>query len=65
MISEQAPSPARIGDFSGTIPPQRSARRENCLSAKSEFFPGSEARTCMVEKCQARGGIMIFKNLFL
>jgi len=30
--------------------PQWSARRENCLSAKREFFPGSEARMIMVEK---------------
>ena len=29
--------------FPGTMPPQRSVRRENCLSAKREFFPGSEA----------------------
>ena len=35
------------------MPPQRSARRENCLSAKREFFPGSAARMCMVEKRSA------------
>ena len=35
---------ARFEIFSGTLPPQRSDRRENCLSAKREFFPGSAAR---------------------
>ena len=37
--------------FRGTLPPQRSARRENCLSAvRREFFPGSAARRSRVEK---------------
>ena len=36
--------------FPGPMPSERSDRRENCLSAKREFFPGSGARTRMVGK---------------
>jgi len=48
---------ARIGDFSGTLPPQRSARKDDCLSAKRESRLCSEARRRRVEKCPARVGI--------
>ncbi|MBU4370782.1 MAG: insulinase family protein [Syntrophaceae bacterium] len=49
--------------FRGTLPPQRSARKDDCLSAKREFRLCSEARRSRVEKCPARGGITIFKGI--
>jgi len=47
---------ASIGDFSGPLPPRRSARKGDCLSAKREFRLCSVARRSRVEKCPARGG---------
>ena len=49
--------------FRGTLPPQRSARKDDCLSAKREFRLCSEARRSRVEKGPARGGITISKVL--
>ena len=50
---------ARIGDFPGTLTPQRSAGKDDCLSAKREFRLCSGARRSRVEKCPAREGITI------
>jgi len=49
--------------FRETLPPQRSARKDDCLSAKREFRLCSDARGSRVEKCPARGGIVIYKGL--
>ncbi len=49
--------------FRGTLPPQRSTRKDDCLSAKREFRLCSEARGRRVEKCPAREGIKISKGL--
>jgi hypothetical protein len=49
--------------FRGTLPPQRSACKDDCLSAEREFRLCSEARRRRVEKCPARGGIVIFQTL--
>jgi hypothetical protein len=38
-------SPARIVDFSGALPPQRNARKGNCLSAVSAEFEESAERS--------------------
>jgi hypothetical protein len=55
---------ARIGDFSGPLPPQRSASKDDCLSAvRREFRLCREARRCRGEKGPARKGIQIFKPL--
>jgi len=48
--------------FRGTLPPQHSARKDDCLSAKREFRLCSEARRRRVEKYPACGGIAIFKS---
>jgi hypothetical protein len=39
--------------FRGTLPPQHSARKDDCLSAKRDFRLCSEARRRRVEKCEA------------
>jgi hypothetical protein len=49
--------------FRGPLPPQHSARKDDCLSAMREFRLCSEAKRRRVEKCPARGGIAIFKGL--
>jgi hypothetical protein len=36
--------------FRGPLPPQRSARKDDCLSAKRKFRLCSEARRCRVGK---------------
>src|SRR3989339_510132 len=54
-------SPHALEIFRGPLPPQRSARKDDCLSAKREFRLCSEARRCRVEKCPARGGSEISK----
>ena len=48
--------------FRGTLLPQRSGRKDDCLNAKREFRLCSEARRCRVEKAPARGGITISRS---
>jgi hypothetical protein len=48
--------------FQGTLPPQRSVCRENCLSAKgASFFPAAEQGRAGSEKCPERGGIPLLQ----
>jgi len=47
--------------FRGPLPPQRSARKDDCLSASARVSSLQEARRCRVEKYPACAGNMMFK----
>jgi hypothetical protein len=49
-------------NFPGLLPPQRSARKDGCLSVQRKCRLCSKERSRRVEKCEAREGITISKG---